>query len=115
VGSFKPNAFGLYDMHGDFWQWMADCYKDSYANAPSDGKGTSEVAGCSRVIRGGSWGDSPLGLRAACRAGSASDSRDSNIGFRLARTLISESHAPNLRSYAPPFCRHPLHCSPVGR
>ncbi len=57
VGSLnKPNAFGLHDMHGNVWEWVQDCYKDTYAGAPSDGSSVVRVrASCSRVLRGGSW------------------------------------------------------------
>jgi formylglycine-generating enzyme required for sulfatase activity len=81
VGSFKPNAIGLYDMHGNLWQWVADCYKDSYANAPSDGKAASDVAGCNGVTRGGSW------FRAAVRSRATTVLRNNSLGFRVARTL----------------------------
>ena len=59
VGSFGANAVGLHDMHGNVWEWVQDCYKDTYANAPPDGRATSEVASCLRVIRGGSWYSEP--------------------------------------------------------
>ena len=55
VGKFPPNPWGLHDMHGNVWEWVEDCLKDSYANAPSDGKAVVDVAGCRRVARGGSW------------------------------------------------------------
>jgi formylglycine-generating enzyme required for sulfatase activity len=87
AGSFGPNAFGLYDMHGNVWQWVADCYQDSYVNAPSDDKAVSAVTGCSRVLRGGSWLNNPQFLRAANRVAFTTDYRYSYIGFRLARTL----------------------------
>ena len=59
VGSFKPNAFGLYDMAGNIWQWVQDCYHDSYNGAPADG--SAWIRGeCSRgILRGGSWSDIP--------------------------------------------------------
>src|SRR5262245_48277067 len=68
VGSFSPNTFGLHDMHGNVWEWVEDCYRESYLSAPSDGRSTSEVAKCSRVLRGGSWTSNPVILRAAFRA-----------------------------------------------
>jgi formylglycine-generating enzyme required for sulfatase activity len=86
VGSFKPNAFGLHDMHGNVWEWVADCYK-RYATAPSDGKATSDVAGCRPVRRGGSWANDPKYMRAAYRFGDTSDNAYYIVGFRLARTL----------------------------
>jgi formylglycine-generating enzyme required for sulfatase activity len=87
VGSFKPNAFGLYDMNGNVWQWVADCYKDSYLTALPDGATAPEAGGCSRVLRGGSWLNNPHFLRAANRAGFTADYRYSHIGLRLARSL----------------------------
>jgi formylglycine-generating enzyme required for sulfatase activity len=87
VGSFQANAFGLHDIHGNVWEWIADCHKDSYANAPSDGTATSDVAGCSRVMRGGSWVNNPKILRSANRGGNSPASRLNNLGFRVARTL----------------------------
>jgi formylglycine-generating enzyme required for sulfatase activity len=83
VGSFQPNAFGLYDMHGNVWEWVEDCYRDSYAGAPTD----SSAVGCSRVLRGGSWSSAPGELRSANRRRELPDNRNSLFGFRLARTL----------------------------
>ena len=86
VGSFKPNAFGLYDMAGNVWQWVQDCYGD-YEEAPTDGSAWT-VADCSRrVVRGGSWIADPQDLRSAFRSGYQTDGRRSYIGFRLGRTL----------------------------
>ena len=87
VGSFAPNAFGLHDMHGNVWEWVEDCWNDTYADAPTDG--SAWVAGdcIDRVLRGGSWGNSPRNLRAAIRAGVPSGSRFPIAGFRVARTL----------------------------
>jgi formylglycine-generating enzyme required for sulfatase activity len=87
VGSFSANAFGLHDMHGNVWEWVQDCYKDSYADAPPDGLATSEVASCLRVIRGGSWYDKPEDLRCADRNAVRPVNRYGGSGFRVARTL----------------------------
>jgi formylglycine-generating enzyme required for sulfatase activity len=86
VGSFQGNAFGLHDMHGNVWEWVADFYKDSYANAPSDGRAALDVAAW-RVLRGGSWVDSPGYLRSAKRFMIVPIGRNNYLGFRLARTL----------------------------
>lgn len=88
VGSFAPNPFGLYNVHGNVWEWMADCYHESYAGAPSDG--SAWITGdCSRqVLRGGSWYDDPRSLRAAFRIRNYPVSRTYFTSFRLARTLI---------------------------
>jgi formylglycine-generating enzyme required for sulfatase activity len=87
VGSFLANGFGLYDMQGNAWQWTDDCWHNSYAVARPDG--TFRTAGdCDlRVVRGGSWLDKPLDLRAALRNRIARADRYYNIGFRVARTL----------------------------
>jgi formylglycine-generating enzyme required for sulfatase activity len=87
AGSYEPNAFGLHDMHGNVWEWVADCYNDSLAGAPSDGSARLEASTCSRVLRGGSWISNPSDVRAAIRSRYAPGSRSSDIGFRLARTL----------------------------
>jgi formylglycine-generating enzyme required for sulfatase activity len=91
VGSFSPNAFGLYDMEGNVWEWVQDCYQEDYNNVPTDG--TADTADdCSRrVLRGGSWYDYPENLRSASRSGYAPASRDTIVGFRVGRTLISTS------------------------
>lgn len=87
VGGKKPNAFGLYDMHGNVLEWVEDCYKDSYQGAPSDGSKVPEVSGCNRVVRGGSWYDRPWKLRSADRRFRYISDRKGFLGFRLARTL----------------------------
>ncbi len=87
VGSFKANAWGLYDMHGNVWEWVQDCYEDSYAGAPTDGSSVSEQ-NCSRVLRGGSWDYDPRFMRAARRIGIDPGVRDNNIGFRVGRALF---------------------------
>jgi formylglycine-generating enzyme required for sulfatase activity len=89
VGSFKSNAFGLYDMHGNVWEWAEDCWHNSYRDAPSEGSAwtTGCTDGSRRVIRGGSFSNDPRFLRAANRFGYATDYRSYVLGFRLARTL----------------------------
>ncbi len=87
VGSFKPNGFGLYDMAGNVWQWVEDCYHDSYAGAPQDGSAWTAISCDKRVLRGGSWNNDPRDLRAATRSRDDPDIRGDDVGFRLARTL----------------------------
>jgi formylglycine-generating enzyme required for sulfatase activity len=91
VGSFKPNAFGLYDMNGNVWQWVEDCYHTSYQDAPGDG--SAWIVGCkdknSRVLRGGSWFDTPFDLRSASRVRWLPEVRGIFGGFRVVRTLSS--------------------------
>lgn len=88
AGQKQANAWGLYDMHGNVWEWVQDCYANSYANAPTDGKAQTQ-SGCDRrVRRGGSWNSGAHFLRSAFRDDYASDIRGVNIGFRIARTLF---------------------------
>lgn len=87
VGSFAANAFGLSDMHGNAWTWVADCQKDTYAGAPTDGAAVTSGDCARRVLRGGSWISIPQGLRAANRYGYAPAARVSLNGLRVARTL----------------------------
>jgi formylglycine-generating enzyme required for sulfatase activity len=87
VGSFKPNAFGLHDMHGNVWEWVEDCYQDRYTGAPTDGSARSSDNCGSRVVRGGSWLDFPRVLRSAVRLWNPPDRRDNVYGLRVARTL----------------------------
>jgi formylglycine-generating enzyme required for sulfatase activity len=87
VGSFAANAFGLYDMHGNVWEWVEDCYHGNYTGAPTDGSPWVS-RGCSgRVLRGGSWFSFPQVLRAAYRFRLSSEDRYNYFGFRLGRTL----------------------------
>jgi formylglycine-generating enzyme required for sulfatase activity len=87
VGSFKPNGFGLYDMHGNVWQWVEDCYHGNYDGAPEDGSAWPGGDCNYRIDRGGSWEFDPENLRAASRDKSPSVLRINNLGFRVARTL----------------------------
>jgi formylglycine-generating enzyme required for sulfatase activity len=87
VGSFKPNAFGLYDMHGNVWQWVEDCYHPSYKEAPTDGSAWTSGDCALRVVRGGSWDSFPGNVRSASRDGNTAVYRLTTVGFRVARTL----------------------------
>ena len=87
VGSFKPNAFGLYDIAGNVWQWVQDCAHGNYVGAPTDGSAWT-IGDCSqRVVRGGSWLYPPRFLRSATRYWLSTDNRIHNFGFRVGRTL----------------------------
>lgn len=91
VGSFSSNGFGLYDMHGNVWEWVEDCSHVSYAGAPTEGSAwvTGGIGGdCERrVLRGGSWLDYPWALRSARRYWFSTEYRFNFIGFRVSRTL----------------------------
>jgi formylglycine-generating enzyme required for sulfatase activity len=87
VKSFKPNAWGLYQVHGNVWEWVEDCWNENYHNAPSDGSANTTGECGRRVVRGGSWSGDPLSLRAAFRDWYSSDNRDDLIGFRVGRML----------------------------
>ena len=87
VGSFKPNAFGLFDTVGNVWEWVADCENDSYEGAPADGSAWMSGACKKRVLRGGSWNYNPRIIRSAIRFGDDSGLRFIIYGFRVARTL----------------------------
>ncbi|MGA7326834.1 MAG: SUMF1/EgtB/PvdO family nonheme iron enzyme [Rhodomicrobium sp.] len=87
VFSFQPNAWGLYQVHGNVWTWAQDCWVDNYYNAPIDGSANAANDCSRRVLRGGSWNFGPAFSRATSRYWYTSDSRYPNFGFRLARTL----------------------------
>ena len=87
VGSFKPNAFGLFDMHGNVWQWTGDCSIKA-SNNPRTNDSTTFTENCGRrAIRGGSWRSSPRFLRAMCRDAEDPSIRAIDVGFRVARML----------------------------
>jgi formylglycine-generating enzyme required for sulfatase activity len=94
VGSFAPNLFGLYDMAGNVWEWVEDCVHDNYNGAPADGSAWIEGGDCDRrVVRGGSYGNTPDALRSAGRDWDSSADRSRHGGFRVARTLAAEAGA----------------------
>jgi formylglycine-generating enzyme required for sulfatase activity/tRNA A-37 threonylcarbamoyl transferase component Bud32 len=85
VGSFGPNAFGLYDMHGNVWEWCGDWY-DSYANAENIDPARPD-SGTYRVLRGGGWRSDPQDCRSADRGWGSPGRRGTNLGFRVAVDL----------------------------
>jgi formylglycine-generating enzyme required for sulfatase activity len=94
VGSFPPNAFGLYDMVGNVWEWTEDCYHDDYEGAPPDGSAWTAGGNCdARVIRGGSWNEEPFTLRSWLRRSLPTDRRSDVLGFRIGRTLSAGAGA----------------------
>ena len=88
VGSFKPNAFGLYDMQGNVWQWVGDCFAENYEHAPADGSANQSPDCTKHMLRGGSWGEKPNSLRSANRNSFVTDNKTDDSGFRVARTLL---------------------------
>jgi formylglycine-generating enzyme required for sulfatase activity len=86
VGQKAPNRFGLYDMHGNVWEWCKDAWHDSYTGAPSNGEAWLQSESEEfRVLRGGSWfGNHSDYLRSATRYCAPPDTGDFNIGFRCA-------------------------------
>ena len=87
VGTYPANPWGLYDMHGNVWEWVADHWHDNYQGAPGDGSAwlDEEEGRACRVIRGGSWIVDARGVRAASRYGDGPGVRYSSLGFRCAR------------------------------
>jgi formylglycine-generating enzyme required for sulfatase activity len=80
AGSFRPNGFGLFDVHGNVWEWVEDCWRDDYSGSPP--RECRE-----RVLRGGSLVSGPRNVRAAARSREATDHRLVVNGLRVARTL----------------------------
>jgi formylglycine-generating enzyme required for sulfatase activity len=84
VGSYNPNAFGLYDMHGNVWEWCTDHWYENYQGAPIDGSAwLSEDENVSRVVRGGSWNNDPGYCRSASRVTSKPCRTIDTTGFRV--------------------------------
>ena len=88
VGSFAANRFGLYDMVGNVWKWVQDCYHPNYNGAPTDGSTWTGGDCTARVVRGGSWSDGPENVRPAFRDRVSSNDRNYTLGFRVGRTLV---------------------------
>lgn len=85
VGGFPPNAFGLYNMHGNVWEWCQDAHHKTYAGAPTDGSAwINEKENETRVLRGGSWLSNPRDCRSAYRDGLTPGNRLISLGFRIA-------------------------------
>lgn len=88
VGQKKPNQWGLYDMHGNVWEWIEDDWHDSYNGAPNDGHAwIDQPRGAFRVFRGGCWDDVAQFCRSALRSFHSPDSRNGFVGFRLSRSI----------------------------
>jgi formylglycine-generating enzyme required for sulfatase activity len=87
VGSFVANPFGLADMNGSVWEWVQDCWHSSYKGAPLDGSAWVDNACQSRVIRGGSWRENSSYMLSTTRFKYDASVRQSQNGFRVARTI----------------------------
>lgn len=85
VGLFPANKFGLYDMHGNVWEWCEDNWHNSYEGAPTDGSAWLNKSdnGTSKIIRGGSWLNIPGSCRSAYRLSDSRDNRYNSVGFRV--------------------------------
>jgi formylglycine-generating enzyme required for sulfatase activity len=85
VGTFQPNAFGLYDMHGNVWEWCQDSWHSNYKGAPTDGSAwlDNEESSNRKLLRGGSWFNYPANCRSAFRYDNDLDYRIGNFGFRV--------------------------------
>jgi formylglycine-generating enzyme required for sulfatase activity len=87
VGSYPPNSFGLHDVHGNVFEWVEDCWHRDYEGAPADTKAWTATDCSLHVLRGGSFGNILWNVRSASRAMSGLEARNSNNGFRVARSL----------------------------
>ncbi|MCP4996995.1 MAG: formylglycine-generating enzyme family protein, partial [Gammaproteobacteria bacterium] len=85
VGSFAANAWGLYDVIGNVWEWVEDRWHDNYSGAPTDGSAWTDGGIEQHVMRGGSWFGLPAIVRTANRFKVFNDDRVTHIGFRLAQ------------------------------
>ena len=89
AGSFRANAFGLHDLIGNASEWTADCWRETFAGAPGDGRAWAAGACRQRTTRGGAWLAPPRLLRSAVRGGVDGEDRTNMLGFRLARDLAA--------------------------
>ncbi|MGN7740393.1 dihydropyoverdine dehydrogenase [Pseudomonas sp. 22526] len=87
VGSYPPNTFGMYDMHGNVYEWIADCEHANYVGAPTDGSAWVEPGCESLQIRGNDWGEAPVFSRSGNRNNIYPSTRGDWIGFRVVREL----------------------------
>ena len=98
AANLGPDRRGLYDLFGNAWEWVADCYEHGYSAAPRDGSPWNPGACKDRVLRGGSWYSKPEELRTAYRQGRGESVRNATWGFRVARDLITASKSSSVGS-----------------
>jgi len=99
VGTFSPNAFGLYDMHGNVWEWCADTWHNNYQGAPDNGTAwMNENENQMQVLRGGSWYDTPASCRSSYRYSLSPDCSASCFGFRVVLGGVARTFHSPLRS-----------------
>ena len=88
VDYFQPNPWGLFQVHGNIYEWIEDCWHGNYNGAPADGRAWIEPDCTRRMLRGGSWNFAPWHLRAASRGSVASGLQTAkSFGMRVARTI----------------------------
>jgi formylglycine-generating enzyme required for sulfatase activity len=87
-GKFPPNAFGIYDMHGNLWEWCIDNWLDDYSSSPRDGSSYQNKGSRYGVARGGSWHEPPVLCRSAARLGVSQSDADEFMGFRVVCDVI---------------------------
>lgn len=91
VGVYPANRWGLYDMHGNVWEWCKDDWHDDYSYAPEDGSAWISENHSTKLMRGGSWVNIPRGCRSSYRNYNSYDFRDNGVGFRLCCTVPKTS------------------------
>ncbi len=101
VGQKKPNPWGLYDIHGNVWEWVQDTWHDNYTGAPADESPWKD--GYGRVVRGGSWFSEARECRSANRGYFDPGALNANLGFRLLMTVPSATVSPEMKSLDAPL------------